>query len=58
MSHSTQPEAYELFVVIKMKHGFALWESVCEIQEEIKEMVEKMTAFNVSAIDIEVRGID
>ena len=41
-----------------MKHGFALWESVCEIQEEIKEMVEKMTAFNVSAIDIEVRGID
>ncbi len=58
VSHSTQPEAYELFVVIKMKHGFALWESVCEIQEEIKEMVEKMTAFNVSAIDIEVRGID
>lgn len=31
---------------------------MCEIQEEIKEMVEKMTAFNVSAIDIEVRGID
>lgn len=42
----------------RMKHGFALWEAVSEIQEEIKEVVEKMTAFNVSAVDIEVRGID
>ncbi len=58
VSHSAEPEAYELFVVLKMKHGFALWKSVCEIQEEIKEVVEKMTAFNVSSVNIEVRGID
>ena len=58
VGHSAKPEAYELFVVLRMKHGFALWESVAEIQEEIKEIVEKMTAFNVSVIDIEVRGID
>lgn len=58
VGHSTQPESYELFVVLKMRHGFALWESVTEIQNEIKEMVEQMTAFNVSLVDIEVRGID
>lgn len=58
VGHSTQPESYELFVVLKMRHGFALWESVAEIQNEIKEMVEQMTAFNVSLVDIEVRGID
>ncbi len=58
VSHSAEPEAYELFVVLKMKHGFELWKSVCEIQEEIKDVVEKMTAFNVSAVNIEVRGID
>ncbi len=58
VSHSTQPESYELFVVLKMKHGYPIWEAARQIQEQIKEMVEKMTAFNVSRVDIEVRGID
>ena len=58
ISHNTQPEAYELFVVLKMKHGYPIWEAARQIQWQIKDMVEKMTAFNVSRVDIEVRGID
>ncbi len=58
VGHSTQPESYELFVVLKIRHGFAIWEAAAEIQSEIKEMIEQMSAFNVSSVDVEIRGID
>lgn len=58
VGHSTQPESYELFVVLKIRHGYAIWETAAKIQSEIKDMIEQMTAFNVSSVDIEIRGID
>lgn len=57
VSHSANPEAYEISVVLKLRRGYPLWKSAEELQREIKEMVETMTAFNVSTVDIEVRGI-
>lgn len=58
ISHSSNPEAYEISVVIKLRHGYSVWSTVAEIQRQIKDMVETMTAFNVSTVDVEVRGID
>lgn len=57
VSHGANPEAYEISVVLKLKHGYPMWDSAAEIQQQIKETVEMMTAFNIAAVDIEVRGI-
>ncbi len=43
---------------MKIRHGYAIWETATKIQSEIKDMIEQMTAFNVSSVDIEIRGID
>ena len=58
VGHSTSPESYELFVVLKLRHGYSIWQAASELQEQVAEMVEQMTAFNVSRVDVEVRGID
>ena len=58
VGHSTSPESYELMVVLRLKHGYSLWEAASELQEQVAAMVEQMTAFNVSRVDVEVRGID
>lgn len=58
ISHNAMPEAYEIFVALKLRHGYPIWVSAAELQKNIKEAVETMTAFNVSKIDIEVRGIN
>lgn len=51
------PEAYELAVSIKIRRGYPIWDSAQAFQERLTAMLEEMTAFNVSKVDIEVRGI-
>ena len=51
------PEAYELSVSIKVRRDCSIWEAAQAFQENLSEMVEKMTAFNVARVDVEVRGI-
>ena len=58
VGHSAQPESYELFVALRLRHGYPIWDAARELQDKIKEMVEQMTAFNVSQVNVEVRGID
>ncbi len=53
-----QAEAYRLKVAIKVRYGFPLWESAMEFQKSIEEQIENMTAFNVTEIDVEIRGIN
>ena len=52
------PEAYELAVSIKVRRGYPIWEAAQAFQENLSEMVEEMTAFNVARVDVEVRGIN
>lgn len=54
---SSNSEAYHLKIGVKIKKGYPIWESAIEFQQNIEKEVEKMTAFNVTQIDIEVRGV-
>lgn len=55
---SPKAESYKLKVAVKVKYGFPLWESAAEFQKSIEEKIEGMTAFNVTEIDIEIRGVN
>lgn len=54
---SSNSESYHLKIGVKIKRGYAIWESAIDFQKNIEKEVEKMTAFNVTRIDIEVRGV-
>lgn len=51
-------DAYRLKISIKVRAGFPVWQSAIEFQKNVEEAIEKMTAFNVTEIDLEVRGIN
>ena len=53
-----KPEAYKLKIAIKIRKGYPVWPSARDFQKSVEEQIEKMTAFNIAQIDIEVRGIN
>ncbi|MDD7602632.1 MAG: ATP-binding protein [Firmicutes bacterium] len=53
-----RPEAFCLSVAIKVRAGSPIWETASRLQEEISEQVERMTAFNVTCVDVEVRAME
>lgn len=55
---SSNAEAYRLKVGIKIKRGYPIWESAIDFQEQMEKEIERMTAFNVTEIDLEVRGVN
>ena len=55
---SSNAEAYRLKVGVKVERGYPIWEAAIDFQQEIEEQIEKMTAFNVTEIDLEVRGVN
>ena len=57
VSHGALPEAYELLVVIRMRKGYPIWETAGVFQAAVKDAVERMTAFNVVHVDVEVRDL-
>jgi len=54
----TSPEHYQLHITIKVRRGYPLWETAQNLQERVTNVVEEMTAFNISKVDVEVRGIN
>lgn len=50
-------ESYRLKVGVKLRRGCPIWETAGEFQQQLEAQIEKMTAFNVTEIDIEVRGV-
>ena len=58
VGHVPVPEAYQLMITLKLRRGYPIWESAEDFQRRVSEMVESMTAFNVTAVDVEVRGIN
>lgn len=57
VGHMPLPEAYELTLIVKAKRGHSIWDGAQRLQEEVHDMVEQMTAFIVTKVDVEVRGI-
>ena len=53
-----KPDTYRLKVAIKIREGCPLLPAASDFQKSIQEAIEKMTAFNVAEIEIEVRGIN
>lgn len=47
----------ELTVYVNMKYGNHIMDCAKELQKEITENVSYMTAFNINAVDVEVRGL-
>ena len=41
-----------------MKHGFSVWDIARQLQDEINDKVEQMTAFNVTEVNVEVRALE
>ena len=57
VSHYSNPEAYKLSIAVKIKGGYPIWETATEFQKAIHNQVELMTAFNVTTVDVEVKGL-
>lgn len=58
ISHvKSTPETYSLSLLICCDRGRNLWDAAMDFQQKTADMIEKMTAFNVSRIDVEIRSI-
>lgn len=53
-----RPETFKLSVAIKVKRDYPIWETAQALQDEINEKVERMTAFNVTEVNVEVRAVE
>jgi len=54
----SRPEAFRLSVAVRLKKGYPIWETAQQLQEEINDKVELMTAFNVTEVNVEVRAVE
>lgn len=50
-------EGVRIIILVLMKYGAKIIEVAKELQKKVSEQVEAMTAFNITAVDIDVRGI-
>ena len=58
VTQDPSPEDYVINVAVKINAGCSLWDDVMKYQQTVNDTVESMTAFNVSEVNIEVRGIE
>jgi len=59
ISHiDSSPELYSLVIAVKLRKGYPVWDSAIAFQNKVQEMIEKMTAFNVVKVNVEIRGIN
>lgn len=53
----TAAEGVEITVLVNMRYGFNIVAQAVNLQKQAAAQVEKMTAFNVNRLDIDVRGL-
>ena len=58
VTQEPSPENYVINIAVKIRPNCSLWDDVLDYQKAVNDMVEEMTAFNVSEVNVEVRGID
>ena len=52
-----QEDGIKIEIIVYMRYGCRIIDAARHLQRRAAEEVEKMTAFNVEAVDIEVRGL-
>ena len=55
---NTAPDNLIMDVAVSVSDKTKIWECACEFQKRLAETVESMTAFNVTGVNVEVRGIE
>ena len=58
VTQDPRPETFKLSVAVRLKRGWPIWETAQQLQEQINEKVELMTAFNVTEVNVEVRAVE
>ena len=58
VTQEPSPENYVINIAVKIHRNCSLWDDIMDYQKRVNDVVEEMTAFNVSEVNIEVRGID
>lgn len=58
VTQTPSPEDYVINVAVKIRAGCSLWDDVMGYQQKVNDAVENMTAFNVTEVNIEVRGVE
>ena len=58
VTQEPSPEDYIINIALKINAGCSLWDDVMNFQKKVTDAVENMTAFNVTEVNIEVRGIE
>lgn len=58
ISHQARQEAYKLKIMLKVRFGYELWENLTAFQKDVEKNIEKMTAFNIVEVRIDVKGIE
>ena len=58
VTQTPSPEDYVINVAVKINTGCSLWDDVMNYQQKVNDAVENMTAFNVTEVNIEVRGVE
>ncbi len=53
-----KPDSYRLKIAVKIRKGYPVWPSAQDFQKAVEQAVEKMTAFSVAEIELEIRGIN
>ena len=58
VNQEPSPEDYIINIALKISSRTSLWDDVMKYQKKVNDMVEEMTAFNVSEVNIEIRGVE
>ena len=58
VTQEPSPEDYIINIALKINAGCSMWDDVMNFQKKVTDAVENMTAFNVTEVNIEVRGIE
>ena len=58
VNQEPSPEDYIFNIALKISSRCSLWDDVMKYQKKVNDMVEEMTAFNVSEVNIEIRGVE
>ena len=57
IGQAREPENYEIRLAVNVKKGYPVFDIAAEFQKDVHLGLEEMTAFNISFVNVEVRGI-
>lgn len=57
ITQEPSPENYKINIAVRLNRGYSVWDSASDFQRNLYDMIEKMTAFNMTEVNVEIRGI-